>query len=295
MSLLDDIQEGATGTGALSPVLRKALILAARLDHEPLRQWVQWELEGYPTIEALPGYRRLGRARVLGDFSGPFGSGMKNAEIPPACIDEASRDALFEIYAASGVATYEHLLASGKGSFQEPWPGDALVRFADRIYEMQTLMAARKVIPAGALLGVLDSIRVKLLAFALEIERLDPAFSEGSQPQPAIEPDVVSQVFNVTITGGNNQVLAGDHGRQVVDLGPRWITARAELEPLLPADAIQELEESLRADRSAGTLGSVGATTESWLDRLRSGAWQVSEGTSAGVIAAIVLKFIGVE
>lgn len=65
-------------------MLRKAQILATRLDHQPLKDWIRWEVDGYPDDAELPEYQRLGRVQVLGDFGGPFGSGYKNAPIAEA-------------------------------------------------------------------------------------------------------------------------------------------------------------------------------------------------------------------
>jgi hypothetical protein len=50
MTLLRDIQDAATGTDVpVATLLRKAQILAARLDHAPLREWASQELDGIGT------------------------------------------------------------------------------------------------------------------------------------------------------------------------------------------------------------------------------------------------------
>jgi AbiTii len=55
MSLLDEIQADATGVDVpIEVLLRKVLILATRLEHEPMKGWVHHELDGYPDDAELP-------------------------------------------------------------------------------------------------------------------------------------------------------------------------------------------------------------------------------------------------
>lgn len=89
MTLLREIQEDATGTDVpVASLLRKAQVLAARLDHLPLRSWASNELDGYRGDDEIPDYRRLGRVPVYGHFSGPFNSGLRNALISPSNVPE---------------------------------------------------------------------------------------------------------------------------------------------------------------------------------------------------------------
>ena len=45
------------------------------------------ESEGYPSAAEVPDYRKI-RVFYTGTFSGPFGSGIKNAPIPPYLIEK---------------------------------------------------------------------------------------------------------------------------------------------------------------------------------------------------------------
>ena len=83
MALLDDIQAAVLEEGTdLGPILLKVRLLAARLGSQPLADWVKHESEGYPPDSPLPDYRII-PVSYTGTFSGPFGSGIKNAPIPP--------------------------------------------------------------------------------------------------------------------------------------------------------------------------------------------------------------------
>ena len=82
MSLLREIQDLSTTEGSdLETLLRKCRVLASRLKNDEFKDWVHCELDGYPKGAKLPEYREF-RTFSLGDFGGPFGTGMKNAPIP---------------------------------------------------------------------------------------------------------------------------------------------------------------------------------------------------------------------
>ena len=82
MTILEDIQNSAVDAKSdLATLLRQCKLLAARLGSEPLEHWVIWESNGYPGDVGVPKYR-IWSVEVLGDFVGPFGSGIKNARIP---------------------------------------------------------------------------------------------------------------------------------------------------------------------------------------------------------------------
>ena len=74
MTLMDDIKSALTNDSAsLSNTLRKAKILATTMRLSEFREWVDYELGGYPKQSEVPAYRVL-RTQSVGQFSGPFGS-----------------------------------------------------------------------------------------------------------------------------------------------------------------------------------------------------------------------------
>lgn len=74
-TLLRQIQDSASDHSVpVTDLLRKALILAKRLDYQPLGNWAERELEGYPPGAELPEYRAYRECQVVGDFAGPMNS-----------------------------------------------------------------------------------------------------------------------------------------------------------------------------------------------------------------------------
>lgn len=295
MSLLREIQEAAASDEtSVTTLLRKTKILAARLQHEPLQEWVEKELNGYDAEDELPDYRQIRDIDVKGHFSGPFNSGLRNANVPPLCVDEDVREFLFSADNRGGIAAVEDLLRSERGTFEAAWPANAVVRYADRVYEMQTMMAAWRVIPRGAVVAIVDGVRNRLLSFALELEQLDPQAGEADAIAAPPAPAQLTQIFNNTIYGGQAVIAGRDVDRTTVTAAvpEAWPQLRATLLELgLPEQELGELEEALAAD------DGVGAETQGWLGRLASnvgtGAITLGSGVTTEIVAGEIAKAVG--
>lgn len=79
MSLLRDIQNSAIDPEVdVSTLLRKCKVLSVRLANQEFSNWVDQELSGYKDVSLLPDYR-IRNVESKGHFSGPFGSGLRDA------------------------------------------------------------------------------------------------------------------------------------------------------------------------------------------------------------------------
>lgn len=304
MSLLRDIEQATTEADVpLSVVLRKCAVLASRLGHEPLRAWVDRELNGYPDTDSLPPYRSFHATKVCGHFSGPFQSFLKNADIPEhAVTDEDHRKALWSVDFVGGVAEAEMLVSKADGNLQSPWPSAAVALYGEEMYESMVCIQAWRVVSSATMQGMLDTIRNKVLAFVLDIEKEAPQAGEaapGSEPLPQ---ERVSQIFNMTIYGGQNVLASGNRDvvqevSQSYDLST-WGDLRLALLSLgVPESDLDDLQDAIDSDRDVVAQGEIGPATEQWLGKLTTkvaaGAVRFVSGASAGVIAGLVLKFIG--
>jgi hypothetical protein len=74
MGLLTDIENAATNSSIpVNDILRKCLVLAAKLKHKELAEWSTNELNGYTDKEKVPTYRIIHLSSPIGHFQGAFG------------------------------------------------------------------------------------------------------------------------------------------------------------------------------------------------------------------------------
>ena len=210
MSLLRDIQNSAIDSEIpLTSLLRKCKILAVRLGSEEFKGWIDNELNGYSSKEAVPQYRML-RVNSKGHFSGPYQSGLRNADIPLACIPEQFREHLQSSYRMESIAALESLVENSDGGLaQEPWDPDLVVYVGQEIYDGMNCVQAWKVIPINSVVAALDSVRTRILNFVLEIEAEDPSAGEAPVNSIPVQPERVTQIFNTYITGDVGNVATG--------------------------------------------------------------------------------------
>lgn len=159
MTLLQQIQKDAIdGSTDIATVLRKCRVLAQRLKNEEFKQWINYELNGYPSQDALPNYRVI-RCQSSGHFSGRFGKQLRNAPISMTCIPQEIREHLIKVFFTEGVSALQDLVRDNEnGTLQEMWPPELYVMVGQQIYQDMNLAQAWKIIPKNAVVGILDTV-----------------------------------------------------------------------------------------------------------------------------------------
>lgn len=258
MSLLREIQNTAIDSNAdLASLLRKCKILAARLGNSEFKQWVERELSGYQSINDLPDYRIL-NVHSRGHFAGPFGSGLRNADIPMSCIPKEFHKNLKHSYFMQPVASIEALVTGSDGTASEPWNPDLVAHVGQDIYQNMNCMQAWKVIPINSIIAVLDAIRNRILNFALEIEAEAPDAGDAPLNSNPVPQERVHQIFNTYITGNVQNIANGSENvsqqaeyteRETDELFSKLIEAVSKSEANSEATSeLIELLEEMRAN-----------------------------------------------
>ena len=214
MSLLREIQTDAVDSKCkVSDLLRKCKILAARLGNDDFKIWVDSELNGYELSDSIPSYRVYNNVLSKGHFSGAFGSGLRNADIPSNCFPKEFRKDLTTVSLVAPIAEIESLVQKSiKGKLlQQPWDSNFVAMFNNKVYENMICVQAWKVIPSTKLEGIIDIVKTRILNFVLEIEAINPNAGEAALNTNPIPQDKVSQIFNINITGNVQNLASGNH------------------------------------------------------------------------------------
>lgn len=256
MSLLRQIQDAAASSDVpLSTLLRRCQILASRLGSAEVAGWVAHELNGYPSKDGLPDYRVLRGVQSVGDFSAP-GRILKNLTIAPATLPEVVRPWVPVHHLTDGVAVYEEALRDNDdGAVLYAWPADLVALCSSGMYAHMSCLRAFKVVSTAAHAGMLDTVRTRVLGFALEIERANPEAGEAPANTTPVPPQVVSQVFNTQIHGNVANVAAGS--THVTQTAAQHAAARGDAETTA---LLAQVADALRALREAAADATVEPT-----------------------------------
>jgi hypothetical protein len=301
MTLLQQIQESAIdGSSDLETLLRKCRVLAARLQNDEFKNWVQSELDGYRGDIDLPDYRHF-RCQAFGHFSGAFGRQLKNAQIPDSCIPEELRDMLTTVDMRESVSALVDLIKDCEGAYlQSNWPADAYRLFGTQIYQDMNLMQAWIAIPKSAVITIVSTVRNRILNFVLEIEATNPEAGEAEPGSHPIPEDRVQQIFNNYIYGNVGSMASGRDISQItqqnVNAGD-FESLATFLKDIGFGDAdITELKESLEVEKAPQKSG-FGPKVATWLGKavgkIAQGGMKISTSAASEVLGEAIKNYYG--
>jgi AbiTii len=292
MNLLDQIIESGTMNTPppLASVLRQCIVLSSQLKVPVLRTWAERELNGYENAEDLPDYRIVG-AGAFGAFDGY--RQYPSRPIPAALLEPEHRSRAKEVYLLEPIAAYEGLDRDGTLRFY--WPGNMIAYYQSKLLQDSVLVHAWQEIPKSAILGMLDTIRTRVLTTAIDIKTdfensgVDLATVKQHSPESEkAQQIIINQILHASfyVTSGNITQIT-----QNIEAG-NWDSLWTALEK----SGIDEAESA----ELRGTLQhekTMGEGVKGWI---RRNAGKVVEkglevGTNVGakVLTELITRYLG--
>ncbi len=301
MSLLDEIRSDLVNESAdLSNILRKAKILASAIALPEFREWVDFELSGYPNRETVPDYRWF-QPTNLGTFGGPFQSGIKNMVLPTYTLPDEIKDFAENLIFFDGVGALEAQVSGREGAGQRKWPQEMVMLARDSIQMSggMVLIDAHQPIPAYIVSGILDQVKNKLLDFVLGLQESN--ITSEDLDHRRVKPEVARNLFNFNIYGDRNIVASGEHIEQNVEkVQEGSIDSLLDFLRALEVNSadLRELKDAISAEPSAPN-GNYGPRVSTWLGGMVSKAasktWNVSLDTASTMLTNALNGYYGVN
>lgn len=302
MSLLHDIQAAVFQESAdLGPILLKGGLLAARLESQPLADWVKQESEGYPPNAPVPDYRVI-PVTYTATFSGPFGSGIRNAPIPPHLIEEFAGQHWTKYEIRQSVAAVEDLLATsskGHGSLSID-AANLILLLQGEVYEGYACNSVTGSISRASLAELRHSVRSRALELTIELEKAIPeAASIAMEPgnSNAIKNSATASQLSQQIIYGNVTAISASGDVSVnVAIGQMDLPGLVDFltkNGIAEGDARQlcDLMASEKPDRVKEPLGR---RATAWLaenlKKAADGTWKIGVTVATDVIKGAALK-----
>ena len=301
MTLLEEIQNSAVDANSdLGTILRKCKLLAARLGSRPLEDWLIWESNGYPDGIEVPDYR-IWPLEVKGHFSGPFGSGLRNAPIPWACLPKGARMQYQRYQCRQSIASIEAVLEKGESGSLSVSTGDLALSLGAKVYQGQNCVQAWAEFSISNLVELLNSVRNRLLDFALAVWKEEPMAGEvGDNSTKSLESSKVTQIFNTTVYGGSaNLVGTVSESSIVFNIGTQDFPSLENLlrENGLGDEDISELQVAVQADENVARGKGFGPKVSNWISKMvkkaADGSWSIGVGAAGNLLAQALTKFYG--
>jgi hypothetical protein len=300
--LLDDIIELATNTGqSITVLLRKCVILAHQIKNDRLKTWANKELSGYGDEDELPDYRVVS-ATATGHFSG-WGGSQATLPIPPAALEKNDQRFATQARLAQVIATYEDLVktATTDGQITMHWPPNMVLYYQNRIPftgQQMSLVVAYQEIPKPTLVGLLDTVRNRVLNVALEIQsevgRRDEDLKHITpQSEEKIERYVIQQIFNGDIFVSTGQSSMTIHEQHIA--AGDW----RQLQKVLCNSGVPQSDVGSLAAAVSEDKEQMGPTVKGWIEKtapkVLSGGVKMAASVGQSILTEYLKHYFGLS
>lgn len=300
MTLLEEIQAEAIDSGSdIGAILRKCKLLAARLGSKPLEDWLLWESNGYPSNVEVPDYR-IWPLDLKGNFSGPFGTGLKNAPIPYITLPEGSREFLEKYKCTQSVAAIEAILRGKTMETLYVPTGDLPVVLGTKVYKNMNCLQAWGEFGTTHLIELLNTVRNRVLDFSLALWKEVPSAGELAGSSNRIGPEKVTQIFNTTIYGGVASVIGAAYDSTLlltISANNFSSLEKALLQSGIQKNDVNELKAAVDSEDIPKEKGKFGEKVVSWIEKMKKkaidGSWNISLGAAGNLLAEAISKYYG--
>ena len=306
MSLLHQIQESIVQEGSdLGSVLLKLRLLAARLGSDVLEEWVKHESEGYPKDVEVPSYRIAG-VSYKGMFSGPFGSGIKNAQIPTYLVEKFAGDGWTDYEIRESIAAVDELVESSKKIGRlEIDASNLILLLQGKIYEGYACNDISGAISRTSLSEIQQAVRSRILELTLELERSIPAAAHitfGAPKGGETNTEKVQQISQQIIYGNVTTAVTGGHGSSInISVEERDTKSLIKYleESGIPEQDATEIAQIMEEEEPTSAEEPFGERAKTWiasnLKKAAQGTWNIGVTVATKVLSEAALKYYGVK
>ncbi|WP_320741803.1 AbiTii domain-containing protein [Enterobacter mori] len=306
MSLLHQIQESVVQDGSsLGPILLKLRLLAARLGSNDLEEWVKHESEGYPQDAVLPDYRIVG-VTYKGTFSGPFGSGIKNAPIPPILIKTFANDSWNKHSVRESIAAVDELVkASAKGGSLGINASNLILLLQGKIYEDYACNDISGNISVVSLSEISQAVRNRVLELTIEFEKSIPAAAHITFGTQGMDKDNASKAQQITqqIIYGNvgNAISGGSESTINVNIQShnKESVANYLKESGIPEEDARDFALIVASETPSSSEEPFGEGAKNWIAsnirKAADGTWKIGMAVATKVLTEAALKYYGLK
>ena len=292
-SIVLELQLLATdGSNDITNLLRKALLVAYKLNQEEFKVWINNELHGYKELD-IPDYRKIStEIKVKNPHRGL---------IPFIINDQRIADIFKNVEIKDPIESLDNLLkypSSEKFCIIEP---------SD--YEQNLLMGiqdgyklpAVKIIGRNQVAAIVDAVRSTILEWVLRLESEGIVGDGISFSKTERNKAMNSSTINIK----NFQGVLGDVSDSNVHQHLNITINKNDFDSLsrcldaegVSKDDLKELQIALSEDQPPTNPGTFGSKVSDWVGKMIgkacSGSWKIGIGAASNLLATTISKYYG--
>lgn len=293
LPLVLQLQQLATDNSTdITELLRKALLVATKLDLEPFRTWVSQELQGYGTSD-VPEYRYVhAKLKVDNPYHGLIPFLIDDKEMMEKVCNAPIQEPIGSLVDLMKIP-YE-----GKGHLRAPMSPQQtllLMRMQGKFVQLEPV----RTIGRNQVAAILDAVRTKILDWSLQLEA-DGVIGEGMTFSAEEK-----QRAQSSITIENFQGILGDVSGSMVTQNLQMCVREGDFASLraylsehgVSTGDIEDLEAAIAVDPKPASSKAFGEKVSAWIGRMVSkasaGVWQVGVGAAGGLLGKALGAYYG--
>jgi AbiTii len=276
-SLVLELQREAMNSDSrLSDILRKAFVVATKLNVDEFKIWIEAELKGYPNTQDIPPYRNIiGTVKAWNKYNGWIPVIVEGTEINKFISNRDITQPISEI---------EFLCHQKKegGILQVPLPHDLIMELFSSSKAYHLGMIPTLIVDKSQLVGILDAVRNEILNWSLELEKqgiLGNGMSFSTEEVKMAKSTINIHSFKGILGDvSSSNIQIGDYSSIHEALKDNGVSQeeRNELENLLDKIKVASPEEKKGLiqngyewlSRNASTIGTISNTIKGWFEIL---------------------------
>lgn len=295
-SIVLELQEMATEKRHdIDDLLRKALLVATKLNLHEFREWINHELRGYPADAEIPPYRTT-RATIH-VFNSEQG---RRIPFHLYTLPDETIDVLTRVRARQPISSLVELAKSDESELSvqlSPREEEFLIKGQDE-FPMQPV----KVISRNAVIEAIDAVRSTILEWSLQLEAEGivgdgMTFSSGDKERAASSKSIHIQNF---------QGILGDVSQSQVSQDLRLTVKAGDFDSLgdylqsngLSAVDVARLQEAIQADPAPESTDKLGPSVSKWLGQMvtkaASGSWSTAVNVAGTLLERAIFAYYGI-
>lgn len=259
-------------------VLLKLRFIASHLGSDLLEEWVKHELEGYPEGTPVPNYRKMG-VNYTGHFSGSFGSGLNNAPIPLALVQEYAGERWVTYEMRQSIAEIDDLIRSSKFKNLDKLQinsSDLILILQGKVYEEMACNSITGIVSISQVVALQFSVRKRVLDLTIELEKKIPAAGEITIENPSISlstetAQTTTRIVHQTIYADNYTLISNSGtGSQSVSVsnirkGDIGAYKKALMEGGIPETVASEMSKIVSEEEPLSEEEPFGEQAKAWI------------------------------
>ncbi len=289
-SIVIELQEMSSDENIpITGLIRKALIVASKLNLSDFKKWIEKEINGYEEVSEIPEYRNVtGEVKAFNPYNGIW--------IP--LLWPNAPEGIYNRKIGQKISEIEYNYKSTDGTIVVPFTQkqqQILIKY------FNTPSPPYLIINKAALAGILESVKDIILKWSLKLEKEgifgeDMVFSKEEQEKAInnqkIKIDNFYGILGSTFIGEVRQELNID----VKNNDLESLLKHLKLKGINNED-LENLKHSIKIDPKPKQKDKLGGNVSKWIGKMiekaSSGAWNVSLSIAVNILTNAICSYYG--